>query len=77
MIQDPVSNLCTVIRNGYMRGKKSVSVPYSKAVHALASVLVGAVILRIEKSKETFSLQGHKKAHSVSWTKKAICWRVV
>ena len=38
--QDPISDCLTRIRNGLMRGKNNVLVPYSKLKHDLVSVLI-------------------------------------
>ena len=38
--QDPISDCLTRIRNGLMRGKKSVDVPFSKFKSELVNVLV-------------------------------------
>ena len=38
--QDPISDCLTRIRNGLMRGKSNVFVPYSKLKHELVNVLV-------------------------------------
>ena len=38
--QDPISDCLTRIRNGLMRGKSNVFVPYSKLIHELVNVLV-------------------------------------
>ena len=38
--QDPISDCLTRIRNGLMRGKNNVLVPYSKLKHDLVNVLV-------------------------------------
>ena len=38
--QDPISDCLNRIRNGLMRGKDSVIVPYSKLKHDLVNVLI-------------------------------------
>ena len=38
--QDPISDCLNRIRNGLMRGKDSVIVPYSKIKHDLVNVLI-------------------------------------
>ena len=38
--QDPIADCLTRIRNGLMRGKVDVVVPYSKLKHELVNVLV-------------------------------------
>ena len=38
--QDPIADCLTRIRNGLMRGKVDVDVPYSKLKHELVNVLV-------------------------------------
>lgn len=40
MVNDPVSDLLTRIKNGYMAGKVEVVVPWSKLKETIASVLV-------------------------------------
>ena len=37
---DPISDLLTIIRNGYSAKKETVSVNYSKAKHAIANTLL-------------------------------------
>ena len=44
--QDPISDCITRIRNGLMRGKMNVLVPYSKLKHDLANVLVSEGYLK-------------------------------
>ena len=44
--QDPISDCLTRIRNGLMRGKTNVLVPYSKLKHDLVDVLVSRIKLR-------------------------------
>ena len=44
--QDPISDCITRIRNGLMRGKNNVSVPYSKLKHDLVNVLVSEGYLK-------------------------------
>ena len=38
--QDPIADCLTRIRNGLMRGKNNVHVPYSKLKHDLVNVLI-------------------------------------
>tara|TARA_Y100000817_G_scaffold269479_1_gene227076 strand:+ start:527 stop:922 length:396 start_codon:yes stop_codon:yes gene_type:complete len=38
--QDPIADCLTRIRNGLMRGKNNVDVPYSKLKHDLVNVLI-------------------------------------
>lgn len=40
MMSDPVADMLTIIRNGYMVNKKSVVVPYSKQKQAIADLLL-------------------------------------
>ena len=44
--QDPISDCLTRIRNGLMRGKNNVLVPYSKLKHDLVNVLVSEGYLK-------------------------------
>ena len=44
--QDPVADCLTRIRNGLMRGKDSVFIPYSKLKHDLINVLVAEGYLK-------------------------------
>ena len=44
--QDPVADCLTRIRNGLMRGKDSVLIPYSKLKHDLVNVLVAEGYLK-------------------------------
>ena len=44
--QDPISDCLTRIRNGLMRGKNNVLVPYSKLKHELVSVLISEGYLK-------------------------------
>ena len=44
--QDPIADCLTRIRNGLMRGKVDVDVPYSKLKHELVNVLVTEDILK-------------------------------
>jgi small subunit ribosomal protein S8 len=44
--QDPISDCLTRIRNGLMRGKNHVLVPYSKLKHDLVNVLVSEGYLK-------------------------------
>ena len=39
-LQDPISDCLTRIRNGLMRGKTHIAMPYSKLKHDLVNVLV-------------------------------------
>ena len=45
-LQDPISDCLTRIRNGLMRGKTHVSMPYSKLKHDLVNVLVSEGYLK-------------------------------
>ena len=44
--QDPISDCLTRIRNGLMRGKDNVLVPYSKLKHELINVLIAEGYLK-------------------------------
>jgi small subunit ribosomal protein S8 len=44
--QDPISDCLTRIRNGLMRGKDNVLVPYSKLKHDLVNVLIAEGYLK-------------------------------
>ena len=44
--QDPIADCLTRIRNGLMRGKDSVFIPYSKQKHDLVNVLVAEGYLK-------------------------------
>ena len=44
--QDPIADCLTRIRNGLMRGKDSVFIPYSKLKHDLINVLVAEGYLK-------------------------------
>ena len=44
--QDPISDCLTRIRNGLMRGKSNLFVPYSKLKHELVNVLVAEGYLK-------------------------------
>ena len=51
--QDPISDCLTRIRNGLMRGKDQVSIPYSKLKFELVNVLVDEGYLKsCDKSEE-------------------------
>ena len=45
MIRDPIGDILTRIRNGYLADKKTVLVPYSKNKEAVVKVLVEKQIL--------------------------------
>ena len=47
--QDPIADCLTRIRNGLMRGKDSISIPYSKLKHNLVDVLVAEGYLKSAK----------------------------
>lgn len=56
MFTDPVADMLTRIRNGYLAGKKVVPVPYSKLKKAVASLLVNEGYLKsaeVEGKKPT------------------------
>jgi len=50
--QDPISDCLTRIRNGLMRGKDNVLVPYSKLKHDLVNVLIAEGYLKSCNKKE-------------------------
>ena len=50
--QDPISDCITRIRNGLMRGKNNVFVPYSKLKHDLVEVLVSEGYLKACKKTD-------------------------
>ena len=50
--QDPISDCLTRIRNGLMRGKTNVLVPYSKLKHDLVDVLVSEGYLKTRSKKD-------------------------
>ncbi len=47
--QDPIADCLTRIRNGLMRGKDSVLIPYSKLKHDLVNVLIAEGYLKASK----------------------------
>ena len=65
--QDPISDCLTRIRNGLMRGKNHVYVPYSKLKHDLVNVLVKEGYLKScnksEKENKSF-IQVELKYHN-------------
>ena len=50
--QDPIADCLTRIRNGLMRGKDSVFIPYSKQKHDLVNVLVAEGYLKASKKTD-------------------------
>ena len=50
--QDPIADCLTRIRNGLMRGKDSVFIPYSKLKHDLVNVLVAEGYLKASKKTD-------------------------
>ena len=50
--QDPIADCLTRIRNGLMRGKVDVDVPYSKLKHDLVNVLVAEGYVKSCEKKE-------------------------
>ena len=50
--QDPISDCLTRIRNGLMRGKENVLVPYSKLKHDLINVLIAEGYLKSCSKKQ-------------------------
>ena len=59
--QDPIADCLTRIRNGLMRGKNSVLIPYSKLKHDLVNVLVAEGYLKsakkIDESKSIIEVE--------------------
>ena len=51
-LQDPIADCLTRIRNGLMRGKGSVYIPYSKLKHELVNVLVSEGYLKASKKTD-------------------------
>ena len=51
-LQDPIADCLTRIRNGLMRGKDSVYIPYSKLKHELVNVLVTEGYLKASKKTD-------------------------
>lgn len=49
---DPIANLLTVIRNGYMARKKTISVPYSKLKEEILKILTKERYISSSKLKE-------------------------
>ena len=45
MISDPIGDMFTRIRNGYMAGRKTVDVPYSKNKESILKVLLAKQII--------------------------------
>ncbi len=54
-LQDPIADCLTRIRNGLMRGKTHVEVPFSKLKYELISVLVSEGYLKSCKESESDS----------------------
>jgi small subunit ribosomal protein S8 len=55
VISDPIGDMLTRIRNGYLAGRKSISAPYSKAKEAVLKVLKDKEIIidfKIDKLSE-------------------------
>ena len=50
--QDPIADCLTRIRNGLMRGKDSVLIPYSKLKHDLVNVLIAEGYLKASKKTD-------------------------
>ncbi len=50
---DPISDMLTRIRNGYMAGKDSVAIPWSKMKEGLAKILTENGYLSKQEVKET------------------------
>ena len=51
--QDPIADCITRIRNGLMRGKTNVLVPYSKLKHDLVNVLISEGYLKACKKTDS------------------------
>ncbi|OGK64423.1 30S ribosomal protein S8 [Candidatus Roizmanbacteria bacterium RIFOXYB2_FULL_41_10] len=56
MISDPIGDMLTRIRNGYMAGNKNVTMPYSKSREAVVKVLIENKILA-DYQKDTKTLK--------------------
>lgn len=54
MVNDPIGDLLTQIKNAAMAGKKSVDVPYSKMKMAVAEVMVSEGYITSAKQTGTF-----------------------
>lgn len=55
MISDPLGDMLTRIRNGYLAGKKTVNLPFSKAKEAVLKVLVkNTTVSSYQINGETF-----------------------
>lgn len=50
---DPISDMLTRIRNGYMAGKETVAIPWSKMKESLAKILVENGYLAKQEAKVT------------------------
>lgn len=71
MVTDPISDLLTRIRNGYMCKAESIAVPHSKAKEAIVKVLIQEGYLlshSVEKNPLTLviSLKYNKKEPAIS-----------
>ena len=62
MISDPIGDMLTRIRNGYMAGNKTVAMPFSKSREAVVKVLVENQIVT-DYQKDT---KGLKKTLTVT-----------
>lgn len=62
MLSDPIADMLTRIRNGYLVNKKQVSLPYSKVKEKIAQVLVKEGYLR---KITTEKLKVKNKEHKV------------
>lgn len=54
---DPVADMLIRIKNAYLAGKKTVSIPYSKVKESIAAVLLASGYITSVEKKET-SAQG-------------------
>lgn len=67
MVESPLSDILIRIKNGYLAGKKTVTVPYSKIIEKLAKILLGEgylAKLEIVKEQSIKTLQVDLKYHS-------------
>lgn len=67
MVENPLSDILIRIKNGYLAGKKTVTVPYSKIIEKLAKLLLGEgylANLKIVKEHPTKMIYIDLKYHS-------------
>lgn len=58
MVTDPIANMLTIIKNGYMARKTEVLVPYSKHKLAIAKILsAGQFVGLVEKSGNIIKIE--------------------